>query len=209
MLTNFLVHRATKDNSYMPKFIEKIISTKLTTYIQRGEGKYVTPKFTTVEKRFKAAEYIGMFLVSLKNSGEHNDFSEYQNDCINRIDQMKNIIRNCYQSNSFYKKFAECVLSYLSIVEVNILLESFNLNRWNSWKDELENYAYWTLVITIDCEWNYNPNYKPLTPEEWINQIRAKNLKSNEWCNTLLEDLLFLERHYKTYKFDRTGWIYT
>lgn len=155
-----------------------------------------------------AIEYIQMLLIVLKDNGSYGDFSTYQKDLIDKIDQIKNIIRNCYQNNTSYKTTSECLLSYLSIVEVNFLTEPFyHIN----WEKAVYDYHQGSFLLML-------PEYKNtvtgvlldkrFTPEEWMNQIKEKKLKTNEWRNTLLADLLLLEKYSGTYKFNKRGRVY-
>lgn len=179
--TKRLSRKAIKNDTYMFKFIKKMI---------HAEKKNKKRSVKNVNN------YIVAFLFVLKESRTYDDFYAYQKECIDRLDRMKNIIRNYYQDDT-YKYTAGITLSCLSIVETNLLTRSLG----SDWGKRVNKYLYNCLYIPVNKHDSDNP-------EEWVKKIRKKEIRPKKWCDLLLEDLKLLETYYGSYQFDKDGWIY-
>lgn len=179
--TNRLSQKAIKDDAYMLKFIKEMV------HAEKRNKKY----------SIKTKDYITTFLSVLKENHTYDDFYAYQKDCIDRLDQMKNIIRHYYQDDT-YRNTAAIILSCLSIIEVNLLTSSFD----SDWEKKVDKYLCNCLYICSDSLFHRNK------PKKWVNKIRKKEIRSEDWCDALLEDLKLLKIYYKPYQFDKDGWVY-
>ena len=176
-----LGQKAMKNNTYMLKYAKKIIS------VERKNIGHPT----------EIKDYITAFLFALKEIHIYDDFDTYQKDCIDRLDQMKNIIRNYYQSETD-RKAVEIILSCLSIIEVNLLTTSFD----HDWKETVDVYIHNYLYIYTNSQFNEK------TPKKWIDKIRKNEVQPKEWCDSLLKDLRLMEICINPYQFDKYGRIY-
>ena len=189
-------NKAINNDTYMLKYIDKIISIEYQNQNERI-GWYPW----TLED---IASLIQSFFLLLKDNQDYTDFSAYQKNCVDHINKMKNIIRNSeYKTEKF--KASECIIAYLSIIETNLLTNPFDQNHW---KEEVVSYLSHILMA---YDTTFNAEYitsNTLSPEEWMNKIKKKNIISEEECNSLLYDLSLLKKHYGNYQFDKYGRIY-
>lgn len=186
------IKKAIKDDTHLLKYVKRLIREERT-----GMNTY------PVSSQVFSVGSIRSFLLSLKDNGSYSDYSTYQKDCIERIDRMKNIIRNCYQNEKPYKKAAEHLLSYLSIIEVGLLTGPFNSENWDSGV-----YLRYIFENVYQCNRGYCGEGEEKTPEEWVEELKNKKVRPAEWCDLLLEDLCYLSEYYGSYWFDRNGWFY-
>lgn len=190
-----LAKKAIRDDAYLLKYVERTIREEY-----EGDARI---NVCTATFRVFSVESIKTLLLLLKDNRSYNNSLEYQKDCVERIDRMKNIIRNCYQSEKPYKKAAERLLSYLSIIEVGLLTGPLNNKDWNDkvyFRYIFDN-IYWHNRESCD-------ESKEKTPEEWTEEMKEKKVRPEEWCDLLLEDLKLLETYYGLYRFNESGWLY-
>lgn len=148
-----LSRKAIRNDTYMLKFIKKMIHAEK----------------MNKERYLEADDYIAAFLSALKESRTYDDFYAYQKDCIDRIDRMKNVIRNSYQDDT-YRKTAGLVLSCLSIVETNLLTGSFD----SGWEEEINRYLHNCLYVSAGNHGDQDE------PEKWVKKIRKKEIRPEE-----------------------------
>lgn len=187
-----LAKKAIRDDAHLFKYVDQIVHEECSGMIAY-----------TMSFQVFSVESIRSFLSSLKDNGSYSDYSAYQKDCIDRLDRMKNIIRNCYQNKEFYKKAAEHLLAYLSIVEVGLLTGPLNSENWDS-----EVYLRYIFENIYCHNGGYCGDGEEKTPEEWVEELKSKKVRPEEWCDLLLEDLCYLLEYHTPYWFDGNGWFY-
>lgn len=129
------------------------------------------------------------------------NYQSFQETCFIMLDSVKQILKTDYK-NTKYQQAAECIVTYLSIIEVVFLSHDFK----NDWKHEMWLYLIGILRISTHNEKFIQPEVK--TIDDMINSLQKNPTKSEEWYQSLKEDLKLFQKYYGKYKFNTHGTLY-
>lgn len=126
------------------------------------------------------------------------NYQSFQETCFNMLDSVKQILKTDYKDTK-YQQAAECIVTYLSIIEVVFLSHDFK----NDWKYEMWLYLIGILKISTYNEKFIQPEVK--TIGDMIDSLQITPTKPEEWYQSLREDLKLLQKYYGKYKFNVNG----
>lgn len=126
------------------------------------------------------------------------NYQSFQETCFNMLDSIKQILKTDYKDTK-YQQAAECIVTYLSIIEVVFLSHDFK----NDWKYEMWLYLIGTLKVSTYNEKFIQPEVK--TIDDMIDFLQTNPTKPEEWYQSLREDLKLLQKYYGKYKLNVNG----
>lgn len=198
-----LAEKALSSNRHMFQYVQKMVRTM-----------YFRAKF---HHRWDCVYDIEVFCTELLKQSNDLRWQEYQSRCINMIDDAKTMIKNYYQKGR-YKQTAECMLTYLSLCEVNIL--SHNIEDWDKLDDidPLDALNLGDKLFQVHQLFKNFPLIIPytekdensFTPQEMIATLRQQTtdiLQTEEWYQELQADLELLQKYYGECLFQMDGTI--
>lgn len=190
--------KALSSNKYMLKYIQKMI--RKVYYQSKLSHKWNTYSLIDIEHD------IEILCCTLFKQSDDWNWQKYQIQCINTIDNVKTVIRNYYQEGR-YKQAAECMITYLSLCEVNIL--SHNVKD-KSVLDDADNELYYLFMHFLYIVQYREKDEISFTPQEMVDILRQQNTgisQTEEWYQELQDDLELFRKYYKTSLFRMNGMI--
>lgn len=198
-----LARKALSSNRHMLKYVQKMV-----------RAAYYRAKF---HHRWDRVYDIEVLCTELLKQSNDWSWQEYQSRCVNMIDDAKTMIRNYYQEGR-YKYMSECVLTYLSFCEVNIL--SHNIEDW----DKLDDIDPWDALSLGDKLFQFHKFFdnfllimpytekdeNSFTPQEMVSMLRQQITdvpQTEKWCKKLQADLELLQKYYGECLFQMDGTI--
>lgn len=204
-----LAEKALSSNKHMLKYVQKMVRTAYHQAIFHRKWDSESLLHTNYD--------IEVFCNELFKQSNDWTWQDYQSRCIDMIDNAKTTIKNYYQDGC-YKYMSECMLTYLSFCEVNIL--SHNIEDW----DKLDDIDPWDALSLGNKLFQFHKFFdnfllimpytekdeNSFTPQEMVATLRKQNTnvpQTEEWYQELQDDLEFLQKYYRNCLFQMDGSI--
>lgn len=194
-----LAEKALSSNKHMLKYVQKMVRTAYHQAIFHRKWDSESLLHTNYD--------IDVFCNELFKQSNDWTWQDYQSRCIDMIDNAKTTIKNYYQDGR-YKQTAECMLTCLSLCEVNILSCELVLGDLPFSK---VSYSFHKLFNQFLCIVPYKEKDEhSFTPQEMVATLRKQNTnvpQTEEWYQELQDDLEFLQKYYRNCLFQMDGSI--
>ena len=198
MRREILAKKALLSNKHMLKYIQNMVKTAY----YRAKFHHRWDNISLIQTHYDIESFCENLFKQSNDS-----WQEYQSRCIDMIDDIKTMIRN-YHQDGRYKQTAECMLTYLSLCEVNILsceldLGDLPISEIGPRFNRLFQHFLYIIPYTEKEE-------RSCTPQEMVAALRQKNTnvpQTEEWYQELQDDLELLQKYYRNCSFRMNGMI--